>query len=151
MVKRLVSVAILTMSTLDHPYDQHNDGLDPIGALSVLDTTTRKNIIGVVVGHPTGTPSKKELAYYLPETPNSTISSNLRTLEDAGLLESASHDRANLERGEPYRFFRLSDDARALFDRNGLFEKDAYRNLLEQTEKTDEIRAAESAPRPEFA
>ncbi|WP_049917156.1 winged helix-turn-helix domain-containing protein [Halogeometricum pallidum] len=138
------------MSALEHRHDRHDDELDPIEAMSALDTTTRKNIVGVIVGHPTSTPSKKELAYYLPDTPDSTISSNLSILEEAGIIESASHERADLEKGEPYRFFQLTDAARDLFDRNGLFEEAAYKNLIEQTEKTDDIEAAEGAPRPVF-
>lgn len=151
MVKQLVAVVLSKMSALKHRHDSQDDELDPIEAMSTLDTTTRKNIVGVIVGHQTSTPSKKELVYYLPNTPNSTISSNLSVLEEAGIIESASHKRLDLEKGDPYRFFRLTNAARELFDRNGLFEEAAYKNLIEQTEKTDEIRDAESAPRPDFA
>jgi len=56
-----------------------------------------------------------------------------------------------LKKGNTYRFFRLTNAARELFDRNGLFEEAAYKNLIEQTEKTDKIRDAESDPRPDFA
>lgn len=150
MVKELVTVVSLKMSVFEHRHGRNNDEFDPIEAMSALNTTTRKNIVGVIVGHPTSTPSKKELAYYLPDTPDSTISSNLSVLEEAHVLESASHERVDLEKGEPYRFFRVSDAARELFDQNGLFEEAAYKNLIEQTEKTDEIREAESAPRPNF-
>ena len=139
------------MSVLKHHHEPQDDELDPIEAMSALDTTTRKNIVGVIVGHQTSTPSKKELVYYLPNTPNSTISSNLSVLEEAGIIESVSHERLDLEKGDPYRFFRLTNAARDMFDRNGLFEEAAYKNLIEQTEKTDEIRDAESAPRPDFA
>lgn len=150
MVKGLATIILLKMSTLEHRPDRHSDELDPIEAMSVLNTTRRKNIVGIIVGHPTGTPSKKELVYYLPEIPDSTISSNLSVLEEAGIIKSASHEREDLERGDPYRFFRVTDSARKLFDRNGIFEEAAYKNLIEQTEKTDEIREAESAPYPEF-
>lgn len=150
MVKEVVTVVPFKMSTLEHRHDRNNDELDPIEAMSVLNTTTRKNIIGVIVGHPTSMPSKKELTYYLPEIPDSTISSNLSVLEDAGIVGSASHKRADLEKGKPYRFFRITDAARKLFDRNGLFEEAAYKNLIEQTEKTDQIREAELASRPDF-
>lgn len=116
MVKELVTVVLFKMSTLEHRHDQNDDELDPIEAMSVLNTTTRRNIIGVIVGHPTSTPSKKELTYYLPEIPDSTISSNLSVLEEAGIIESASHERADLEKGDPYRFFRITNGARELFD-----------------------------------
>jgi len=151
MVNELVAVVLSKMSALEHRHDQQDDELDPIEVMSALNTTTRKNIVGVIVGHQTSTPSKKELVYYLPNTPNSTISSNLSVLEEAGIIESASHERSDLEKGDPYRFFRLTNAARELFDRNGLFEEAAYKNHIEQTAKTDEIRDAESAPRPDFA
>jgi hypothetical protein len=36
-----------------------------------------------------------------------------------------------------------------LFDRNNLFESDAYRAMLAEVEKTDEIEAAEAVERPD--
>ena len=38
---------------------ENTGGLNPITALSVLDDTTRANIVGTIVGHPKGAPSKK--------------------------------------------------------------------------------------------
>jgi hypothetical protein len=35
-----------------------------------------------------------------------------------------------------------------LFDRNNLFESDAYRSLFAEVEKTPEIEAAEAVERP---
>lgn len=123
-------------------------GLDPIGALSALDDTTRANIIGTIVGHPKGAPSKKELEYYNPSDAASTLTDHLNRLEDVGLIEVVERDREGLERGQPYRFFRLTDAARELFDRNNLFEPDAYRAMFAEVEKTDEIEAAEAVERP---
>jgi DNA-binding PadR family transcriptional regulator len=124
-------------------------GLNPIRALSALDDTTRANIIGTIVGHPTGSPSKKELEYYNPSIAASTLTDHLNRLEAVGLIEVVERDRAGLERGEPYRFFQLTDAARELFDRNNLFEREAYRALFAEVEKTDEIEAAEAIERPE--
>lgn len=123
-------------------------GLDPIAALSVLDNTTRANIIGTIVGHPQGAPSKKELEYYNPSVAASTLTDHLIRLEEVGLIEVIERDREGLERGQPYRFFQLTDAARELFDRNNLFEPDAYRELFAEVEKTDEIEAAETVDRP---
>ena len=95
-------------------------GLDPIKALSALDDTTRANIIGTIVGYPKGAPSKKELEYYNPSVAASTITGHLTRLEEVGLIEVVERDREGLERGQPYRFFRLTDTARELFDRNDL-------------------------------
>ena len=127
---------------------ENSAGLDPIAALSVLDDTTRANIIGTIVGHPKGAPSKKELEYYNPSVAASTLTDHLIRLEEVGLIEAIERDREGLERGQPYRFFQLTDAARELFDRNNLFEADAYRELFAEVEKTDEIKAAESIERP---
>jgi len=124
-------------------------GLDPIRALSALDDTTRANVVGTIVGHPEGAPSKKELEYYNPSVAASTLTDHLRRLEEVGLVEVVERDREGLERGQPYRFFRLTDAARELFDRNNLFEPEAYRALFAGVEKTDEIEAAEAVERPD--
>ena len=124
-------------------------GLDPIEALSALDDTTRANIIGTIVGHPKGAPSKKELAYYNPSVAASTLTDHLTHLEEVGLIEVVECDREGLERGQPYRFFQLTEAARELFDRNNLFESDAYRAMFAEVEKTDEIEAAKAVERPD--
>ena len=123
-------------------------GLDPIAALGALDDTTRANIIGTIVGHPKGAPSKKELEYYNPSIAASTLTDHLIRLEEVGLIEAIERDREGLERGQPYRFFQLTDAARELFDRNNLFEPGAYRELFAEVEKTDEIKTAEDVDRP---
>lgn len=125
-------------------------GLDPIAAFSALDDTTRANIVGTIVGHPKGAPSKKELEYYNPSVAASTLTEHLNRLEAVGLIEVIERERAGLERGQPYRFFRLTEAARELFDRNNLFDEGAYRALFAEVEKTDEIEAAESVERPEW-
>ena len=127
---------------------ENTAGLNPITALSVLDDTTRANIIGTIVGHQKGAPSKKELEYYNPSVAASTLTDHLIRLEEAGLIEAIERDREGLERGQPYRFFQLTDAARELFDRNNLFDPDAYRELFAEVEKTDEIEAAEAVDRP---
>jgi DNA-binding transcriptional ArsR family regulator len=128
--------------------DDGSTGLDPITALSTLDDTTRANIIGTIVGHPKGAPSKKELAYYNPSVAASTLTDHLSRLEEVGLIDVVKRDREGLERGQPYRFFRLTAAARELFDRNNLYDPDAYRQLFAEVETTDEIEAAEAVDRP---
>ncbi|SDM55857.1 hypothetical protein SAMN04487949_2074 [Halogranum gelatinilyticum] len=138
------------MSTFGDQRVPRRQGFDPIRAMSALDHERRANLVGTIVGHPSGTPSRKELKYYNPSIPESTLSGQLEKLETVGVVESAEKDRAGLRRGEPYRFYRLTDEARDLFERNDIFGADPYKNLFEQVEKTDEIRAAEQASRPAF-
>lgn len=123
-------------------------GLNPIKSFGALDDTTRANIIGTIVGHPKGAPSKKELEYYNSSVASSTLSGHLKRLEQVGLIEVVERDREGLARGQPYRFFQLTDAARELFDRNNLFETDAYRSLFAEVEKSSEIEAAEAVDRP---
>jgi DNA-binding PadR family transcriptional regulator len=127
--------------------EEETAGLNPIRALGALDDTTRANIIGTIVGHPKGAPSKKELEYYNPSVAASTLTDHLNRLKDIGLIEVVERDREGLERGQPYRFFQLTDAARELFDRNNLFEPDAYRAMFAEVEKTAEIEAAEAVER----
>jgi DNA-binding transcriptional ArsR family regulator len=134
-------------SELSPTTDDQN--LDPIKAFSALDDTTRANIIGTIVGHPRGAPSKKELEYYNPSVAASTLTDHLSRLEEVGLIEVIERDREGLERGQPYRFFRLTAAARELFDRNNLYDPAAYRELFAEGEKSDEIEAAEAVKRPE--
>jgi DNA-binding transcriptional ArsR family regulator len=128
--------------------DGEPSGINPITALGSLDDTTRANIIGTIVGHPKGAPSKKELEYYNPSVAASTLTDHLSRLEDVGLVEVVERNREGLDRGQPYRFFRLTDAARELFDRNNLYDPDAYRELFAEVEKSDEIVAAEDVDRP---
>jgi predicted ArsR family transcriptional regulator len=90
----------------------------------------------------------KELEYYNPSVAASTLTDHLARLEVVGLIEVVERDRKGLERGQPYRFFQITDAARELFDRNNLFEPDAYRAMFAEVEKTDEIEAAEAVERP---
>jgi DNA-binding PadR family transcriptional regulator len=127
--------------------DSKSFELSPIAALGTLDDTTRANIIGTIVGHPKSAPSKKELEYYNPSVAASTLTDHLNRLEDVGLIEVVEREREGLERGQPYRFFKLTDAARELFDRNNLYDTDTYRALFADVEKTDEIETAEAVER----
>ena len=123
-------------------------GLDPIAAFSALDDTARANIVGTIVGHPVGAPSKKELEYYNPSVAASTLTDHLNRLQEVGLVEVVERDREGLSRGQPYRFFQLTDAARELFNRNNLFDPEAYQALFAEVETTEEIEATQAVDRP---
>lgn len=149
----VIRVALMYTGTMVRPdssmiSSDDDTGIDPIPAFSALDDTTRANIVGTIVGHSKGAPSKKEIEYYNPGVAASTLTDHLNRLEAVGLVEVVERDRVGLERGQPYRFFRLTDAARELFDRNSLFDREAYRALFAEAETTDEIEAAEAVERP---
>lgn len=62
-----------------------------------------------------------------------------------GLIEVVERNREGLERDQPYRFFQLTDAARELFDRNNLFEPDAYRELFAEVEKQTKSRPSKGS------
>lgn len=78
----------------------------------------------------------------------STLTEHLSRLEAVGLIEVIERERAGLERVQPYRFFRLTEAARELFDWNNFFDEAAYRTLFAEIEKTDEIEAPKAVERP---
>lgn len=135
------------MSILEE--DDSNDEPDPIQILSVLETTSRKNLVADIVGHPKGMPSGKELRYLNPSLSAATISEHLQRLEDAGVIHSLSVDRDGHPADAPKAFYYLTENARRVFDDNNLFGEAEHGAVYEQVEKTDEIKEAEQFPRPD--
>jgi len=125
------------------------DAFDPWLALQRVTDPTRANIVADLVGHPKGAPSVDELAYTNPSLETDTIRNHLKVLAEAGVVEELTVPAGERTRGYPYKFYRVTDAARDLFDRNGLFPADAWRRQYERVEKTAEIRELEAMPRPE--
>ncbi|MFC7046555.1 ArsR family transcriptional regulator [Halobacteriaceae archaeon GCM10025711] len=131
------------------PDPQRDDGeLNPIEALSALEETSRANIIADIVGHPKGMPSKTEIDHMNPSLAPSTISGHLNTLQKKGLIESAEWGREGHPKSAPRKFYYITEQAHELFDRNNLFDENAYRDAYAEVKKPAEIRAAETAERP---
>ncbi|WP_136688126.1 helix-turn-helix domain-containing protein [Halorhabdus amylolytica] len=130
----------------------HEDGsgevFDAWVALQRATDETRANLLADVVGHPKGAPSVPELEYMNPSLGVDAIRRHLSILQEAGVLEELVVEPGDRVRGFPYKFYRLTDDARALFDRNDLFPKDAWRRQYDRVQKTGEIAEIESMPRP---
>lgn len=125
------------------------DGFDPWLALQRVTDETRANIVADVVGHPKGAPSVDELAYTNPSLEADTIRNHLKTLVKASVVEELTVPAGKRTRGYPYKFYRVTDEARELFDRNGLFPTEAWERQYERVEKTTEIKELEAMPRPE--
>lgn len=124
------------------------DGLNSWIALRKSTDEARANLIADVVGHPKGAPSVAELDYMNPSLGEDAIRNHLRELREAGVVEELVVETGKRVRGYPYKFYRITDEARKLFDKNSLFPKEAWQRQYERVEKTNEIREIEEMPRP---
>lgn len=125
-----------------------DDEFDAWRALQRSTDETRANLLADIVGHPEGAPSVAELDYMNPSLEEDAIRKHLKTLREVGVVEELVVEPGERVKGYPYKFYRLTDDARELFDGNGLFPEAAWRRQYDRVEKTGEIRELESMPRP---
>jgi len=126
-----------------------DDEFDTWRALQAATKKKRADILADVVGHPQGAPSVEELDYMNPPLSEDAIRRHLQALEDVGVLESRELPKGERVRDFPRKFYELTDEARALFDRNDLFPADAWQREYESVEKTARIKEVESMPRPD--
>ena len=123
-------------------------GFDAWDALRLVTQDTRASLVADVVGHPEGSITVAELDYLNPGVGRSAIAEHLRKLVDAGVLEKRELPPGERRRDLPYTFYSLTDEARALFDRSGIFDPDVWAEQYAAVEKTDEIERIESMGRP---
>ena len=135
-----------------HPETEHTPdngaGFDAWTALQKSTDRVRANLIADLVGHPKGAPSVKELEYMNPSLGADAIRRHLGILRDVGVVEELVVEPGDRIRGYPYKFYRLTDAARALFDRNDLFPEDAWERQYARVQRTGEIKELEAMPRP---
>lgn len=118
-------------------------------ALQKATDTKRANLIADIVGHPTGAPSVEELDYLNPDMSDDAIRRHLQTLIDVDIVRELALEPGTRVRDYPYKFYELTEQARDLFDRNGLFPEDAWRRQYRSVEKTARLRELETMPRPD--
>ena len=118
-------------------------------ALQKATDEKRADILADIVGHPAGMPTVEELEYMNPPLSEDAIRRHLHTLMDVGVVREREIEAGKRVRDYPYKFYELTEAARELFDRNGLFPEDAWRRQYQSVEKTDRIRDVESMPRPD--
>lgn len=118
-------------------------------ALQKATDQTRANLIADIVGHPQGAPSVRELEYMNPALGEDATRRHLGVLRNVGVVAELVVEPGNRVRGYPYKFYQLTPQARALFDRNDLFPADAWQRQYARVEKTGEITELEAMPRPE--
>lgn len=118
-------------------------------ALEKATDKKRSDLLADIVSHPKGAPSVEELDYMNPNLSEAAIRRHLQVLEDVDVIT-----RSELEAGErlwdyPYQFYSLTDAAHELFDRNGLFPKEAWQRQYQSVTKTERITDLKRMPRPD--
>lgn len=126
-----------------------SDEFDAWRALQKATDKKRSDILADIVGHPEGMPSVEELDYMNPSLSDDAIRRHLKELMDVGVVTERVFEPGERLRDYPYKFYELTDAARALFNRNGLFPEDAWQRQYQAVEKTGRIREIESMPRPD--
>lgn len=118
-------------------------------ALEKATDKKRSDLLADIVGHPTGAPSVEELDYMNPDLSEDAIRRHLQELEDVDVITRSELEPGERLRDYPYQFYSLTDAARELFDRNGLFPKEAWQRQYQSVTKTERIKALERMPRPD--
>jgi hypothetical protein len=109
----------------------------------------RADLLSDIAGHPEGAPSVEELAYVNPGKSEDTIRRHLRRLAEVQVVRVLETEPGNRHRDFPNKFYTIADEARALFDRKGLFPRESWQRQYAAVEKTARIRDVEQMPWPE--
>lgn len=126
-----------------------DEAFDTWRALQEATDTPRADLLSDIAGHPKCAPSVEELAYVNPDKSEDAIRRHLGRLADAQVVRVLEVEPGNRRRDFPNKFYTITEEARALFDRNGLFPREAWQRQYEAVEKTARIRDVEAMPRPE--
>ena len=129
--------------------EARQDEFDTWRALQKSTDKKRADIIADIVGHPKSAPSVEELDYMNPSLSDDSIRRHLKTLKDVDVVRETEFNRGERLRDYPRKFYQLTDSARELFDRNGLFPSEAWQRQYQSVEKTARIRELENMPRPD--
>jgi transcription initiation factor IIE alpha subunit len=117
--------------------------------ISAVDDEACASLVADIVAHPSGLVSPKEFALLNPPFSKSKISKRLTKLREAGVVAYA--DAPDQSPGEPRRYYYLTDDARAVFDRNNMFAPEPLKELFDRIDHTDEFLELLEKPRPDVA
>ena len=93
--------------------------------------------------------SVEELDYINPSLSDDAIRRHLSVLEAVDVVQEREFKPGERLRDYPYKFYGLTVEARELFDRNGLFPREAWQRQYQAVEKTARIREIEKMPRPD--
>ena len=127
----------------------HDGEFDAWRALQKATDKKRADILADIVGHPSGTISVEELDYMNPALSDDAIRRHLSALRDVDVVRELEFEPGERLRDYPYKFYKLTGEARELFERNGLFPKKAWQRQYGAVEKTTRIQEIEEMPRPD--
>lgn len=113
-----------------------------------LSEESRRDIVADIVAHPKGLPSMKELEF-TTGLHRTTIHQHLNVLVDAGIVTVIEFPAGEQTKGQPSKFYGITETARDLFDRNDVFLEEHWQELYDRVDKPNEIKRAEAAPRPD--
>lgn len=113
-----------------------------------LADESRRDIVADIVAHPEGLPSMKELAF-TTGLHRTTIRQHLDALIDAGIVRVVEFPPGERTKGNPSKFYGITEAARETFDRNNVFDEAHWQELYARVDKPSAIVEAEAAPRPE--
>lgn len=114
-----------------------------------VNDKNRANILADITGHPQGTPSIEELDYMNPRMAKDEIRRQLHELENEGIVQVLEIDTEAINDGAPRQFWELTEDARELFDQDGLFPEESWQRQYQTVSKPDRIKKIEAMPRPD--
>ncbi|WP_331232362.1 helix-turn-helix domain-containing protein [Natronorarus salvus] len=134
---------------MNPPEHSDTESPDRWHLLQAVTNKSRANIIADIVGHPKDAPSVDELAKTNPSLQKDTIRGHLSVLKDVGVVDELVIPVGERTRGYPYKFYQLTDRARALFEDNGLFPREPWKRQYSRVVKDTEMRELEQMPRPE--
>ncbi|WP_306061021.1 helix-turn-helix domain-containing protein [Natronococcus wangiae] len=113
-----------------------------------LAEESRRDIVADIVAHPKGSPSMKELEF-TTGLHRTTIHQHLDALGNAGIVEKVEIPAGQRTKGQPSKFYTITDTARDIFDQNNIFIEEHWQEVYDRVDKPEEIQEAEAAPRPD--
>lgn len=111
----------------------------------------RFNLIQDILMHPDQMPSMKELDFLEQDRGRSTIREHLDRLIGRGIIAEESIEQDRVKRGNPRKFFRLTESGRKELEELDLLGiEETLQYLYSHTEKPEGIVEYEKAPRPKL-
>lgn len=114
----------------------------------LLSQETRHLIIQFILGHPEHLMSLDELAYAIPKS-KATITDQIDTLVDAGILSLYTYEQNQGKRDLPSKFYGPTEwGIEILYEYKYLRGVPVARSLYDHARKSEKIERHENAPRP---